>query len=78
MTDQVLDFNQQVIAELRANGGVVGGMFEGRNILLPTTVGAKSGEKRVSPWPTHATATASSSPPRSAAHQQTPHGSTTS
>ncbi|WP_338013518.1 nitroreductase/quinone reductase family protein [Saccharothrix sp. ALI-22-I] len=54
MTDQILDFNQKIIAEFRANGGVVGGMFEGRNILLLTTVGAKSGGRPVRPVPARA------------------------
>jgi len=48
MTDTT-DFNQQVIAEFRANGGTVGGAFEGATILLLTTTGAKSGRERVTP-----------------------------
>ena len=43
------DFNTQIIEEFRANGGVVGGNFEGAPLLLLTTTGAKSGEPRVSP-----------------------------
>lgn len=43
------DINRQVVEEFRANGGRVGGMFEGENIVLLTTVGAKSGQPRVSP-----------------------------
>ncbi len=43
------DFNSQVIEEFRANGGVVGGMFEGMDMLLLHHVGAKSGEERVAP-----------------------------
>ncbi|MCA9880256.1 MAG: nitroreductase family deazaflavin-dependent oxidoreductase [Thermomicrobiales bacterium] len=43
------DFNQQVIAEFRANGGKVGGMFEGAPMLLLTSTGAKSGQPRVAP-----------------------------
>ncbi|WP_410564448.1 nitroreductase family deazaflavin-dependent oxidoreductase [Amycolatopsis sp. cmx-4-61] len=43
------DFNQQVVDEFRANGGKVGGMFEGKNVLLLTTIGAKSGQERLSP-----------------------------
>ncbi|MEQ0560597.1 nitroreductase family deazaflavin-dependent oxidoreductase [Amycolatopsis sp. NEAU-NG30] len=42
-------FNQQVVEEFRANGGKVGGMFDGKNVLLLTTIGAKSGEERLSP-----------------------------
>lgn len=43
------DFNQTVIAEFRANGGVVGGYFAGANMLLLHTTGAKSGQERVNP-----------------------------
>ena len=43
------DFNTQVIAEFRANGGKVGGPFEGATIVLLTTTGAKSGLERVNP-----------------------------
>lgn len=43
------DFNTQVIEEFRANGGKVGGMFEGAPMLLLTTTGAKSGQPRVAP-----------------------------
>ena len=38
-------FNQQLIEEFRANGGKVGGRFEGRPVLLLTTTGAKSGRR---------------------------------
>lgn len=48
MTD-MKDFNNQVIAEFRANGGKVGGMFEGAPMILVTTTGAKSGQPRVAP-----------------------------
>lgn len=43
------DFNEQVIAEFRANHGKVGGPFEGAPLLLLHTTGAKSGKQRVSP-----------------------------
>ncbi|WP_067708906.1 nitroreductase family deazaflavin-dependent oxidoreductase [Nocardia yamanashiensis] len=44
------DFNAGVIAEFRANGGKVGGPFEGRdNMMLMTTVGAKSGRAVTNP-----------------------------
>lgn len=43
------DFNQRLISEFRANGGIVGGQFAGAPLLLLTTTGAKSGEQRVSP-----------------------------
>ena len=36
-------FDTQIIDEFRANAGKVGGMFEGANMLLITTTGAKSG-----------------------------------
>ncbi|SPL97609.1 AclJ [[Actinomadura] parvosata subsp. kistnae] len=43
------DFNQQVIEEFRANGGKVGGMFEGAPLVLLTTVGARTGRRRTNP-----------------------------
>jgi deazaflavin-dependent oxidoreductase (nitroreductase family) len=43
------DFNKQVVAEFRANNGKVSGYFEGKNVLLLTTIGAKSGQERLSP-----------------------------
>jgi deazaflavin-dependent oxidoreductase (nitroreductase family) len=43
------DFNEKVINEFRANGGKVGGMFEGAPVLLLHHVGAKSGAERVNP-----------------------------
>ena len=43
------DFNAQVIAEFRANKGKVGGYFEGANMLILHTTGAKSGKERVNP-----------------------------
>lgn len=43
------DFNQRNIDEFRANGGKVGGQFEGFPLLLLTSTGAKSGEARVTP-----------------------------
>ncbi|MFE3984206.1 nitroreductase family deazaflavin-dependent oxidoreductase [Nocardia tengchongensis] len=43
-------FSEQVIAEFRANGGKVGGPFEGRdNMVLITTTGAKSGRPTTNP-----------------------------
>lgn len=42
-------FNEQVIEEFRSNGGVVGGRFEGRPMMLLTTTGAKSGQPRTHP-----------------------------
>lgn len=43
------DFNAQVIAEFRANNGVVGGQFAGQSVVLLTTIGAKSGLERTNP-----------------------------
>jgi deazaflavin-dependent oxidoreductase (nitroreductase family) len=43
------DFNQQLIAEFRANEGTVGGMFAGAPMALLTTTGAKTGQPRTSP-----------------------------
>lgn len=42
-------WNEQVIAEFRANGGKVGGQFEGAPLLLLTTTGAKSGRATTTP-----------------------------
>ncbi|MGB6764871.1 nitroreductase family deazaflavin-dependent oxidoreductase [Mycobacterium sp.] len=41
--------NKTVTDEFRANGGKVSGQFEGADLLLLTTTGAKSGQPRVSP-----------------------------
>ena len=43
------DWNQKIIAEFRANGGRVGGPFEGSTLLLLHTTGAKSGKEHVTP-----------------------------
>jgi deazaflavin-dependent oxidoreductase (nitroreductase family) len=43
------DFNAAIIDEFRANGGKVGGQFEGAPLLLLHTTGARSGEDRVHP-----------------------------
>jgi len=43
------DPNQQVIEGFRANGGRVGGSFEGRTLLLLHHRGAKTGTERVNP-----------------------------
>jgi len=43
------DFNRGVVTEFRANGGKVGGPFEGNDLLLLHTTGAKSGKPRLSP-----------------------------
>ncbi len=43
------DFNKGIIEEFRANGCIVGGHFEGMNLLLVHTTGAKSGLERINP-----------------------------
>ena len=43
------DFNGKVISEFRANGGKVGGFFEGQPLLLLHHAGAKTGAERVNP-----------------------------
>lgn len=43
------DYNEQIIAEFRANHGRVGGNFEGAPMLLLHSRGAKSGQARVHP-----------------------------
>jgi F420H(2)-dependent quinone reductase len=43
------DWNRQTIEAFRANGGKVGGMWEGRPLLLLTTTGARSGRRRTHP-----------------------------
>ena len=43
------DFNTQVIEEFRANGGRVGGPFEGAPMVLVHHKGAKSGAERIVP-----------------------------
>ena len=42
-------YDRQVIAEFRANGGVLGGVLKGLSLLLLHHVGARSGVERVSP-----------------------------
>jgi deazaflavin-dependent oxidoreductase (nitroreductase family) len=43
------DWNAGIVEEFRANQGKVGGMFEGRPLLLLHHKGAKSGTVRVNP-----------------------------
>jgi len=45
----VNDWNAKVIAEFRANGGKVGGNFEGAPVVLMHHVGRKSGKESVNP-----------------------------
>ena len=46
---EATDWNTSIINEFRANDGKVGGNFEGAPLLLLHTIGAKSGQERVSP-----------------------------
>jgi deazaflavin-dependent oxidoreductase (nitroreductase family) len=43
------DYNAQIISEFRANGGRVGGPFEGAPMTLVHSRGRKSGQERVNP-----------------------------
>jgi len=45
----VNDRNAGIIAEFRANAGKVGGHWEGRDLLLLTTTGRKSGRPHTTP-----------------------------
>jgi deazaflavin-dependent oxidoreductase (nitroreductase family) len=47
--NEVNERNRKIIDEFRANGGKVGGPFEGKTLLLLHTVGAKSGQERINP-----------------------------
>jgi deazaflavin-dependent oxidoreductase (nitroreductase family) len=42
-------FNEKLIAEFRANGGRVTGIFANSPLVLLTTTGAKSGKQRTTP-----------------------------
>jgi len=45
----VAGYNDDVIEEFRANRGKVGGHWEGRDLLLLTTIGRKSGRRFTTP-----------------------------
>jgi len=45
----VSDYNAGIIAEFRGNAGRVGGRWEGRDLLLLTTTGRKSGRPHTTP-----------------------------
>lgn len=47
--DQERDFNKKNIEEFRLNAGIVGGPFQGIDLLLLTSIGAKSGSMRTTP-----------------------------
>lgn len=42
-------WNRQIMEEFHANAGKVGGPFEGVPLLLLTTIGARSGQRRTTP-----------------------------
>lgn len=48
MTEQQ-DYNRRLVEEFRASRQVVGGPMAGRPLLLLTTTGAKSGQRRTTP-----------------------------
>jgi deazaflavin-dependent oxidoreductase (nitroreductase family) len=43
------EWNRKIIDEFRATGGKVGGMFDGKTLLLLHTKGAKSQQERINP-----------------------------
>jgi deazaflavin-dependent oxidoreductase (nitroreductase family) len=43
------DWNRQTVEAFRAKKGQVGGIWQGRPLLLLTTTGAKSGQRRTNP-----------------------------
>lgn len=47
--EELNEWNRRIIAEFRANRGVVRGEFEGVPLLLLHTTGAKSGQPRINP-----------------------------
>ena len=49
MSNDMADFNAQVIEEFRANAGRVGGPFEGSPMVLVHHTGARTGTQRVTP-----------------------------
>jgi deazaflavin-dependent oxidoreductase (nitroreductase family) len=49
MSDEMKSWNEQIIAEFRANAGVVGGPFAGTPMLILHTTGRKSGKQVETP-----------------------------
>ena len=49
VSNDMNDWNQQIIAEFRANEGRVGGPFDGAPMVLVTHKGAKTGTERTTP-----------------------------
>ena len=48
-TETLKALNGNITEEFRANAGKVGGRFEGNDLLLLSTTGAKSGKPRITP-----------------------------
>ena len=48
-TTEVNDWNKAIIDDFRSNGGRVGGMFDGKPLLLLHHAGARTGIRRVTP-----------------------------
>lgn len=46
---EMIDLDRQIVEEFRSNGGKVGGYLANAPLLLLTTIGAKSGQQRVTP-----------------------------
>lgn len=49
MADEQADWNRRVIEEFRANHGVVGGHFAGKQLVLLHHVGRRTGQERINP-----------------------------
>lgn len=49
MSDAFADMNRKVMAEFRANGGKVGGFFEGATLVILHTTGARTGRGHETP-----------------------------
>lgn len=49
MSMDMADYNRALIEEFRANGGKLSGQLANSHILLLSTIGAKSGQERVTP-----------------------------
>lgn len=49
MSDGMKEWNEKVVEEFRANGGKVGGPFEGAPLLILHHTGARSGAERITP-----------------------------
>ncbi|MFD7657389.1 nitroreductase family deazaflavin-dependent oxidoreductase [Actinosynnema sp. NPDC059797] len=47
--EEVLAWNEAVLEEYRANGGRVGGVLSGMDLLVLTTTGARAGRPRTTP-----------------------------